>query len=184
METVSEIPAPGRKSGRPSVFDESDRAAIPWVSDGHSPRQIANIMYRQRALFLLMKLERPERFDWLFKAGGGKERGKTRCWRPTILAELGRLSNDSEVIEAFALRLCEVKPTTAEAVEMLRDIRLTKRGTERRPRKPLADHILEAINHYRRRHPSTADSEVIAALQEAAAAFETPPDDDGESMLQ
>lgn len=93
-------------------------------------------------------------------------------WKPTILAELGRLSDDPEVIEAFALELCKAKLSTTEAVARLRNIRLSKRSAKRRSPKPLAECILASVQSYQRRHPDTTDEAVLDALNEAIAAFE------------
>jgi hypothetical protein len=170
METVSENQKQLRKRGRPTVFDDADRAAIPAIGQDVGPRQLANRLYCVRAIDVLAKAKQPERFKWLcppldndYQPTGIERDG----FKPTILSELGRLSDDPMLVEELALQLCEVKPKTTEAVATLRNYRLSVTGADRRPALPFAHFILNAADDYQRRHPGTTNEDALAALEEA-----------------
>jgi hypothetical protein len=100
------------------------------------------------------------RFRWLCGDPDAVMRGEEHC-RLTILAELGRIDDEQER-EEMALYLCEVKPTTREAVALIRQVR-----TQRVPpgdTTQLADLIRHAINTYLREHATMPWNDVRQAL--------------------
>lgn len=78
--------------------------------------------------------------------------------KPEILDELGRIDSDHALL-VIAKRLCELKPTIAQAIEMIR---------RHREFDQLADEVVHVVNDYRRRHPATTRHEVLRALETAA----------------
>ena len=87
---------------------------------------------------------------------------KDTAWRwlaskSEILDELGRIDSD-HVLLAIAQRLSEVKPSTGEAINIIR---------HHREHDQLADEIVHAVKEFMKRRPSTARSEVRAALESA-----------------
>ena len=116
MEMISEN-RPTR--GRPPEFSATELAFLAsWFPDVKTRRGLHNIGYRQRALRLLMH---DSQFAWLC----GKERmqrSKGKGWKPAILVELGRLK-DPELIREVAAILCERKPKTCDAIDMVRRVR-------------------------------------------------------------
>ncbi len=74
-----------------------------------------------------------------------------------ILDELGRIESDYAML-IIAKRICELKPATAEAVEMVR---------RHREFDQLADEIAHVVNDYRKRNPDTTRQEVLQALETA-----------------
>jgi hypothetical protein len=85
--------------------------------------------------------------------------------RHTILAELGRIDDEQER-EAMALYLCEHKPTTRQAVALIRQYRLGTRPPGSVVQ--LADVIRRAIATYQAEHEPLTDDEVYQALHDVA----------------
>ena len=87
---------------------------------------------------------------------------KDSAWRwlaskSEILDELGRIDSD-HVLLAIGKRLSKTKPSTGDAIDMIR---------HHREHDQLADEIVHAVKEFMRRHPSTARSEVRDALESA-----------------
>jgi hypothetical protein len=99
-------------------------------------RTLQNAAFQTVAWGALASDPHPERFKWLLDLerirAGGPERGNTRTWRMGILIELGRFV-DEDYIRAYAEQVCELepKPTTREAVELLRICRGSLRAQQR-----------------------------------------------------
>ncbi len=74
-----------------------------------------------------------------------------------ILDELGRIDSDYAML-VIAKRICQLKPSTAEAVGMIRRHREFDR---------LADEVVAVVNQYCKRNPSTTRSEILRALETA-----------------
>ena len=92
-----------------------------------------------------------------------------KAWRPTILAELGRIPDDQD-LKAMAGRICQLKPQTKDAVLL---IRRWRKGQERPgDAGSLAAALAACINDYLKRYPSTTWPTVRAALAAAGAAVE------------
>jgi hypothetical protein len=163
---ISEAASEKRRRGRPPVFDPGYRAAIGSLfNEVKTHRGKTDCLYRQRAFNLL---EKDGRFAWV--ADGAKARsGSPDAWKPSILVELGRIPNDED-LKVIALRICELKPKTKEAVSMIRRFRL---GREPKPDYlKLWRHLAAAVDAYRGRHPSTPKDDLIRALRDVADCIE------------
>jgi hypothetical protein len=120
MEAASEI-LTKRKRGRPSSFSEMEIVLADGIAPEVGPRQRANVIYRQRALRILVN---DPGFSWLAD-GPALRAGKRNAWKPGILSELGRIG-DEEAIRIIARELCEKKPLTKAAERAIREWRLGK----------------------------------------------------------
>jgi len=150
-ETVSENTGK-RKRGRPPSMDKATEAKIdllfPRITTRRGKQNIDYQMYAEGVL------KDDPRFFWVV---GNKE----MKWKPTLLTELGRCIFD-ETIKIVALRICELKPKTKDAVAMIRSWR-----TGKSPKWnvfDLGNHIINAINEYKRHHPGMPWSEVEDVL--------------------
>ena len=104
------------------------------------------------------------RFAWL--ADGEKmAAGVKDAWKPSILAELGRI-RDGDTLRAVALRICELKPSTKEAVAIIRRFRLNREPPG--DYLDLVHHLAKALDGYVAVHPSTPDEWKIMAMQDLA----------------
>ncbi len=100
------------------------------------------------------------RFAWLCsdKAPNGNPKGHVRR---TILAELGRIEAEEERGQ-IALRLCELKQPTREAVAMVRHFRL---GSPPGTPEQLADALRKTATAYLQSHAAMTWAEVREALE-------------------
>ena len=163
---IAEAASEKVKRGRPPVFGPTSRAFIgDLFPDVKTYRGQSDLLYRQRAFNLLSK---DGRFAWI--ADGVKaEAGSPGAWRPSILVELGRIPK-SETMKAVAMRVCELKPKTKDAVAMIRRFRLG--------REPKGDYLqlltqLEAaLNTYLTAHPSAPTDWPVNALRDLAEFIE------------
>lgn len=158
--TITENISQNRKPGRPRKFSADIEAisdAIGLFTDSKTRRNRLNILHRQRALSVMGN--NAEGLTWLFDKEGF-QRGSVKI-KQGILSELGRIDDDESLI-AIARQLCELKPTTREAVAMVRRWRLGKDGVGSAP--DLAQAMLNAYNDYLMRYPSTGDDERAQAL--------------------
>lgn len=169
LETVSKNRRP--KPGRPRVLaPEYEQALQQLFPDVQSHRHLQNVACRQRALVLLSD---DPAYRWLCDPEA-MQQGKRlspsqKAWRPTILAELGRIPDDQD-LKAMAGRICQLKPRTKDAVLL---IRRWRKGQERPgDAGSLAAALAACINDYLKRYPSTTWSMVRAALAAAGAAVE------------
>ena len=113
--TVSENTIP-KKRGRPSVLTPEQKALIEKVCpELKTVKSLQNKWFRVRAVRLIR--EDPD-FKWLYNR-------ETHYMRETILAELGRVEHDADLL-TLARELCELKPTSREAVQMIRNWRFRK----------------------------------------------------------
>ena len=104
------------------------------------------------------------RFAWL--ADGEKmAAGVKDAWKPSILAELGRI-RDGDTLRAVALRICELKPSTKEAVAIIRRFRLRREPPANYL--DLVHHLAKALDGYVAVHPSTPDEWKVMAMQDLA----------------
>jgi hypothetical protein len=159
---ISEAASEKRKRGRPPIWGKQvERRFEGLFPDVKTRRGTQNVIYRQIAVDVLTK---DPRFAWLCD----KEKmmkGDPHAWKPSILAELGRIS-DSEELKAVALRICELKPETVKAaVAMIRRAR-TGKGWEG-DALDLANEIIRLVNNYHQRHPNTSWKDTEAALRTA-----------------
>ncbi|MEE9296358.1 MAG: hypothetical protein V3W34_15545 [Phycisphaerae bacterium] len=77
--------------------------------------------------------------------------------KPEILDELGRIPSDHALL-VIARRLCAGQPTVDKALELIR---------QHRQFDQLADNIIEVVNEFCRRKPTTTHSEILRALEAA-----------------
>ncbi len=174
MEPVSENPT-RRERGRPAKMTPEQVA----ICDSMFPevktrRGQQNIIYRLRAMSILRE---DSRFLWLIDPEKAIQ-GKPGSWRPSILAELGRLE-DQDAMRAVALRICELKPKARQAVSMIRRARTGAKGDG--DAVSLSHAIIRTISDYLAAHPATTWQQVYAALgnaSDAVAASQSPEDQD------
>jgi len=166
---IPEAASQKRKRGRPPVFDPGYRAAMKTIfPDIKTHRGMTDSLYRGRAINLLTK---DGRFAWVAD-GARMKAGAPGAWKPSILVELGRIPNDED-LKAVALRICELKPKTKEAVAMIRRFRLGREAEGGYLK--LFQHLAAAVDAYREGHPSTPKDDLIRALRDVADCIE----DDG-----
>ena len=94
---------------------------------------------------------------WLYDAS-------TQTIRASILAELGRLETDEQILR-LGRQICELKPTAREAIAMLRAARLGRSAPS--DATDLANRLIGTLNAYRRSHPTCGPAQMIAALDMA-----------------
>jgi hypothetical protein len=152
MENISEK----RPRGRPRKATRAEWASTIDVH-GKSYRRKANYIYEIRAIG---RISDDPRFEWLCSDGPTIMAGKGHM-RRTILSELGRIE-DAEEREQLALYLCELQPTTREAIAILRRYRIGRPppGTV----DGLADGLRTTLNTYLRTHTELSWDDVREAL--------------------
>jgi len=163
---ISEAASQKRKRGRPPVFNPGYRAAMKTIfPDIKTHRGMTDSLYRGRAINLLTK---DGRFAWVAD-GARMKAGAPGAWKPSILVELGRIPND-ENLKAVALRICELKPKTKDAVSMIRRARLGREAEGNYLK--LFAHLEAALNVYLSGHPSTPADWPVKALRDLADCIE------------
>jgi hypothetical protein len=125
---ISENVSKKEKRGRPRIVDSKlEEIYRNDVGSYTSRRTVHNVHYRVRAMSVLGLFDKPfpEAFRWLCDSSkqGIKGQSDRQGYRSTIMAELGRFSDD-EVLRAYAGVICELKPKTQDAVRFLRCWRL------------------------------------------------------------
>jgi len=115
-------------------------------------KQITQQVHRKRATAIIGK---GREFQWLTA-------------KSEILDALGRIDTDLALL-VMAKRLCELKPSTTEAIDMI---------SRHREFDELADEIVHVIRDYSKRHPSTTRADVLRALETTSLML---GDDDGAS---
>lgn len=167
MEENSQNVVKKMKRGRPRLKlftpeEEAVHQAVGTFNGVRTTRTRQNWMYRQRAMYVL-RVHEDERFKWL--ADNAKVTADApNAIKHSILAELGRIE-DADVVKAVALQICEMKPTTREAVQIVRNFRTGKKsaGSVRQ----LESEIHRLIENYLTRHPAMSFSRVCDALASA-----------------
>ncbi len=152
--------------GRPRAVEPAIEALYEQLGlyDGkYSRRARVNVHYKRRALAcLVFNRSDAESFKWIADSTEKARQGKIKPWRETILSELGRIENESDM-RAIALQLCELKPKTKDAVDMIRRWRLRDKsklgdvGT-------LTNELARCVDDYRRRYPDIQLAQVKDAL--------------------
>jgi hypothetical protein len=156
------------RRGRPSKFSEEEIAICESLAlfTSKSRRGRENVLYRQRAISIIGHDD--ARLKWLFdEAAIWRGEGK---WKPSILSELGRI-DDHHNLRVVALAICEAKPSTTQAVEMIRNYRTGKVKTADEAQ--LADMLIGTINRYLRSFPTTTQAQIKTALSSAISSVET-----------
>jgi hypothetical protein len=158
MEADSKI-----KRGRPAFLNtEYFHILAGMFPEATTRRGRENIYYRQLATNVLMK---EDRFLWICDPAKMRA-GTTGAWRPAILSELGRIK-DCEIMKALALRICELKPKTKEAVSIIRNFRLGERKPDAGR---LSSEIIRTINSYIERFPTVTNDEIQQSMNDALSA--------------
>jgi hypothetical protein len=171
-ERDSEPVSKTRRRGRPPRYDPARLDQLRQDPHIHgrigSTRGLQNLLYQERARQLL---DRPEHAPWVrWLIDPEKiQRGERGGLRPTILAELGRLKDDRELV-TLAKRLCEAQPRTHQAVQLIRRQRLWRpwmyTATERTERLTgqLTKQLLAVITRYREGYPEATTALILKAL--------------------
>ena len=142
-----------RGRGRPPIMDAAAVAQIEkFFPHIKTRRGMQDLEYRTFAVFALKD---DARFIWVMGEKGTN--GK-----PAILSELGRCFLPN-TIQTAALKICELKPKTKDAVTLIRSWR-TGKTPEWNPF-DLGNHIISTINEYKRRHSEMPWSDVENVLR-------------------
>jgi len=163
-ETVSEN---NSTRGRPPVLNkelETLYENIGLFINVQTRKSRINIYYRQRAISVLMEgQEQGKNLEFCFLADKAKiGAGTKKAWKPIILYELGKIQ-DPETMKTVARRICELKPSSKEAVSMIRRFR---NGNP----KPacvfqLNKEITATINNYIQRHQDITNEQILESLK-------------------
>lgn len=165
-KAIPEAVSEKRKRGRPRVIGPEAEPVVDLVApDVTTERGRQDAYYRQIALGVLMS---DRRFTWLADEAAMKA-GAPKAWKPTILAELGRIPDD-EAMKAVAAQVCELRPKAKAAVAMIRRYRLG-REPEGTPA-GLDHHLVEAVNQYWGGHTSLTPAVIVEVLRALADRIE------------
>ena len=112
--------APKKRRARPRSFTVAQMTRIGKMYPELTIRQQQNIIYAVRAMDALRAgaSEMPPQYRWLHSE-------RTTRWG--ILAELGRMHGDAQLVQDWADMICKMKPLTKIAVQWIRNAR---RGRE------------------------------------------------------
>lgn len=166
MENFSET----KKGGRPPLIRSPElRQIVSTACSGPnvSERTRQNKYYQiqaMRVLGLHLDEGKPQPYPWLWGEPNVPRPGDHRV-RWTLLAELGRIE-DEETLREVAARLCELKPTTGDALVMLR--RFRRGGVKVGDALELANKIIATINDYTNSHAGLTREDMRAALRTVA----------------
>lgn len=176
-QTISENISEKPKRGRPRLISD---AMSKWyrsqVSPGtHTDRTAQNAYFGMAALGRLMgekisegKYElSPGRDDWPYK-WLCDETVKPVVYRRTVLTELGRIDDDDELREVAAY-LCEHKPSTREAIGIIRRYR---HGVKPADCTALTNAFIHTMNDYIKGHPDITRQCIAMALRNCLDAFD------------
>ncbi len=130
------------------------------------PRRQQDLAYCMKAQ---LALGDDPRYTWLCDRSV-IEAGKPRAWRPQLLTGLGRLIEERgrEVMLALADQMCRLKPSTHQALALIREKRL-EGGSNRFLAFSAA--LLDAAERFLPGTPALTAEEIIAALDEVQAAL-------------
>jgi len=148
----------GRKCGRPPVFPSEylEKLAVIYP-DVKTHRHRVNLAYLARSMKLLKD---DPRFKWLIDPERAI-RGEPGSFRRGILCELGRIDNE-DTVRVIALKICELRPKTKDAVVMIR--RWRTRTVPAGDLWQLHDDLVSAINSYVTKYPDTTWQDVLKTL--------------------
>jgi hypothetical protein len=140
------------KRGRPQIVDKILKSQYVGLGlEVKTARSLQNFHYQVLAI---KYIHDDPRFTWLFDL-------KANTQKKSILTELGRCQ-DKETIIAFALRICELKPKTRDAIAMLRRAR-----TGMAPKPDIIDlvaHLAGALDRYTADHPDITREQMLLAI--------------------
>jgi hypothetical protein len=129
------------------------------MGDTRTPRALQNFAYMAHAIAVLEPLlPRHPELRWLYDPDAIMRR--EAHFQQTIMQELGRVQDEGYLV-ALAIRICELRPKSHEAVKMLRRARVQHgaRGSI----EGLTDVLRRALNDYLRWRPDLT----LADAQEA-----------------
>lgn len=158
MAEILEIVSETHRRGRPPRYDPAYmttmRALYPEL---RTARGLHNKYYQGRAQGVLKD---EAGVEWLMDVAQLKQH-QPGNYRQTILQELGRIDDD-DALKAVARRLCELQPSTHEAVAMIRRWRL---GTlPQGMAGDLATQLLSVLNRYLQGHTGVDQAMLLEAL--------------------
>jgi hypothetical protein len=161
MTDISENFSESRRRGRPPRHGPEVMTMMRGLfPEARTVRSIQNKWFLVQAQRVLR--HEPE-LTWLLDLDPSTHAiQKGGAYRMTILQELRRIE-DEGVMKAVARRLCELKPSTREAVAMIRRFRLGRSAPA--SVNQLVDALAQTIDDYRMRHPQITDAQIHEALQ-------------------
>lgn len=140
-----------KKRGRPRLLHPEDEKTYRRSMPSRDIRTLQNQDYEVRALSILgLNKINPPDYPFLWLGDISKienEISERRFYRKTILAELGRIADNENLIEA-AKEVCRLKPKTTEAIKMIREWRLGRPAVST----SLEMILRKAIEDYREKH--------------------------------
>jgi hypothetical protein len=159
-EAISEKFSEKKKRGRPRLLNPEDEKTLRQGKAYCDNRTIQNEHYASRASLILgIKLDNPPEFPFAWLGDNSKiKRGfsQRRGYRLSILAELGRIDDEMNLIEA-ATAICKRKPTAQEAIKMIRGWRLQRAAAGSLT---LEETLRKAIQRYRGNNPDITNDEI------------------------
>lgn len=149
-----------RKRGRPKIMTPADEQLCNfWFPEVKSERGRQDVFYRQRAMEHLA--DQPG-LNWL-RDEEAMTAGARNAWKPSVLAELGRI-DDPEAMLTAAHRVVHLKPRTCKAAVAM--IRRWRRGnTAAACPVSLAAAMVRGIDAYAATHPDTSNKHILDALK-------------------
>lgn len=162
MENFSET----RKGGRPKRITSELRRVVDFAvgNPNATERTRHNKLFQMRAMNALgLDVDNPPAaYLWIWGRPHVPRHGDHKVkW--TVLAELGRIEDD-DTLRAVAARVCELKPKTREAVQMIRRFRV---GLPQGSALDLANAVIKAINDYMNSHGGLTPDDIRDALRTA-----------------
>jgi hypothetical protein len=156
-EAISENFSEKKKRGRPRLLHPALREVFADGQTYASERTIQNTSYYIRAFGLL---QHEPWAEWL--VGHASQEGKPGQVRKTILAELGRLDDDEDLL-VMARAICTDCPNTRDALARIRRFRLGRMPAGSISQ--LTDVLRHTVNTYLREHSdfSLADAQLAVA---------------------
>lgn len=174
---ISENISEKKKRGRPRLIHRTlGEYYRSQVSPGtHTDRTAQNAYLGMAALGRLMGAKisesqyelSPGRDDWPYK-WLCDETVKPVVYRRTILTELGRIDDDDELREVAAY-LCEHKPSTREAIGIIRRYR---HGVKPADCTALTNTFIRTMNDYIGGHPDVTRQQILMAMQRCLDQFD------------
>jgi len=157
---ASEDPPPRR--GRPKPFPPLGEASPNPLGLSQARRNDPIRRWALKGLGPLLGNWDPS-FKWLLD-----EDSPRVVYRRMIVAELGRIDDDQEILRLARL-VCRRKLPTRDAVALIRRCRI---GRPPRSRSGLAKVVTSAVRSYIAAHAGTAMGEIAGTLRELADAYE------------
>lgn len=126
--------------------------------DIRTDRHRLNLHYAALAMVVLAD---DTRFAWLYDRKK-MQAGEKNSWRPSILAELGRIA-DPDALRTVAEQVCTMRPKTKVAIVLIRRWRLGKEQAH--GVLSITVKLENAVNEHLQAHPSCSWEELETALE-------------------